>query len=132
MSEYCYLFERLLGELRKLSGWGATPHRLPSLPTLRQVLGVPADMRFTAAGLMMQRALLKAIRELEDTNHKLALQVLLRYDRSVESAVDRRTWVINHLGAACTVDHWRHGPEAELISVLAEHLINRLDMPLAA
>jgi hypothetical protein len=128
--------EELIEELRKLVGWGSTEQRLPSLPHLRHALNIPPDYRFRTAGRVMRTRLLQAIRNLPEDHYelwgsiypalaiKIALQVLLRYDRSQEAAPDRRCWVIRHLNAGCSVERFRRedGPERHLLTILAEYL----------
>lgn len=131
----------LVDELRKLVGWGAKPHRLPTLFTLRIALGVADGLSHAQAGRKMQRLLLARIRALsgsymihghmvEALQVRLALQVLLRYDRFDDDAPTRRTAAMRHLGIVVSVESWRraHGPEAELLMILAESLM----MPVAA
>jgi hypothetical protein len=127
--------ESLIQELRKLCGWGATEKRLPSLPYLREALGIPPDYRYRTAGRVMRKSLLHAIRSIEGQcefmgrmfsamDIKIALQVLFALDKSQETAPDRRCWVIRHLNAGCSVERWRRedGPERALLTILAEAL----------
>lgn len=134
--DYHMLLEQLIEELRRLVGYGATAHRLPSLPILRRALGVEPDVPPKRAGWLMHRALLKAIRSLDGSHTvlgreypalklRLALQFLLRYDKYTESAEQRRIRAINELGDHHHVDTWRRedGPERHFLAVLAEHLL---------
>lgn len=127
--------EQLIEELRRLVGWGASAQRLPSLLSLRAALGVSPDVPYLRAGRMMRRALLTRIRNLEGSYEllsqpltaeqvRLALQVLLRYDKAAEDAPTRRIHAMRHLGVSYSVESWRraHGPEVELLAILAEEL----------
>lgn len=132
--------EQLIEELRKLIGHGATAQRLPSLLNLRACLGVPPDIPYKAAGRIMQRELLRRIRALDGLyvlmgrpvtaeQVKLALQVLLRYDCSIDDAPTRRVIAMRHLGVTYSVETWRRplGPERELLAILAESLSKQPD-----
>lgn len=117
--------EALIDELRKLVGWQATAHRLPSLHVLRAALGVQEDIPYARAGRLMRRELLARIRALDDLQIKLALQVSFGFDMSACDAPTRRTAAMRHLGICKSVESYRRadGAERELLAVLAESLV---------
>jgi hypothetical protein len=134
--DYHIRIEQLIEELRRLVGYGATPHRLPSLPILRHVLGIGPDVPYKTAGRLMYHALLKAIRSLDGTHTvlgreypalklRIVLQLLLRYDKYTERVKERRVRAIRELGHHHHVETWRRedGPERYFLAVLAEHLL---------
>ncbi len=127
--------ECLIEELRKLVGWGATAQRLPHQVTLREALGVSFDDGCRKAGYEMRKRLHKAIREIDGWHEiqgvqrpplviRIALQILLRYDKWGKNAPDRRTEVSNLLLLGIGHEQMRRpmGPERELLMILAEYL----------
>lgn len=130
--------EPIIDDLRKLIGYGATVHRLPTLWALRDALDVAAELPPKDAGKLMRRRLLARIRALNGTYElfgreinalqlKLALQVLLRYDYANakdNGAEARRTAAMRHLGVNFGIQTWRRefGQERELLALLAGHL----------
>lgn len=127
--------ERVTDELKRLVGWGAQVHRLPTLPQLREVLAPPADLSLVSTGDSMRRTLARQIKLMQDSyvfagrevsaeNVRRALRQLLALEGAIYQAPRRRWEAMKILGTCYSVDQWRRpaGPERELLGLLADHL----------
>lgn len=129
--------ELLAEEFKRLVGWGASPRRLPVLPTLANIAQVPDEASFVVAGYIIRRYLAQAIDSLEAqefrgrriTSEKLkrAYRLLFQIEGTGLSAVNRRYRAIQALGLPVTIDQFRrpYGLEFDLMMLLAEHMANR-------
>jgi hypothetical protein len=131
--DWAEYIERLIGELRKLTGWGATPTRLVTCWALREALGIPEDMPNRDAGPRAWRKLKAAIHSLDGTYNirgyslsadqvRMALVVTLRFDKWNWGAEDRRIEAMKRLKVSFSSECWRRefGPERDLLAILAE------------
>lgn len=130
-----FQIEYLTDELKQLVGWGASPKRLPLLPTLRAISEVGEVPSLVIAGYLIRNRLIAVIagldgsyaydgRIVEARAVKRALRVLLALERSRELAENRRYEAMRVLGTHCSIETWRrpHGPERDILHLLAEAL----------
>jgi hypothetical protein len=130
--------ERATDELRQLVGWGATPDRIVTKPTLRrwsQLNRQGEDVPPQHPGNVMVRWLTRSIKDMEDDfvvrgqpvdaiQMRRCLRLLLKLEGKDQSAKNRRARVLQLLGLNFPLSQMRRpsSPEREMLGLLAEHL----------
>lgn len=128
--------EYLTDELKHLVAWGAEPHRVVMMPTLRELVDLSACPSEAAAGCVMARYLrdsidsLSGVYEFEGRKYPAevlnrCLKLLFRFEGCTLSAPDRRRRVIIALKLYYQESQWRRplGPERDLLRILSQHLL---------
>ena len=139
----------IASELKELVGWGATPHKLVTMPRIRALTteaSLAEDASARAIGVEIQALLRGAIQQIGGGHQILgfphifsarqvqsALEVLLALNRTGKSATapNRRSRAIAILRLHVAVDQWRRpdGPEFELMMILAKTLLEKKARP---
>ena len=122
--------EYITDELCRIVGHGPGPHRLGLMPQLRRVCGATALPPIQAGSMVASYvgAQVLAIDEpicfddltLDPEIAKRCFLVLLKYEASHASAMNRRMTVIQLLGRYYGLETWRHGLERKFLHLLGE------------
>jgi hypothetical protein len=143
MSQYAQI-EQLIDELKSLVAWRALPQRLAMKPLLCQMAGVGDDMTLTVAGGVVRRYTVSSInslsgvyefqgKQIEAAKLNRVLKLILGFEGPTD-VTSRRRRAIFLLGVSIMPDQWRrqHGPERELLAVLAEEMYGRYPQEMSA
>jgi len=128
--------EDLTDELRTLVGWGARPHRLPHLATLRALTDIPEGASFRRTGQLMREQIRAAVDNLNHPTYDFeagtcprevlnrVLRLLFIFEGTGLCVTDRRHRVMQLLGLSWPMDQWRryNSPERQLIRLLASEM----------
>ncbi len=116
--------------LKRLVGYGATPHKVVTIPDLVNLVDKSKYDNPRALGLAVVAELERRIGQLDET-HQRAFKMLLALDPKSKyySAPRRRLETLRILGLYMSTDKWRKEHEYEFMTILARQIQGKRGKP---